>query len=141
MLVVPAGPTAHEIPFDVTVQAIVRAEGRRLQMLVRVPLEAMQDFSFPQRPDGYIDVEASETMLRDAVMVWVGDELNVYENDTLLAGQRLVAVQVSEPDDRSFATYEAALARITDQPMSNETDVAFDTGLLDILPEVGFTPA
>ena len=135
MLVVPAGPTAHEIPFDVTVQAIVRAEGRRLQMLVRVPLEAMQDFSFPQRPDGYIDVEASETMLRDAVMVWVGDELNVYENDTLLAGQRLVAVQVSEPDDRSFATCEAALARITDQPMSNETDVAFDTGLLDILFE------
>ncbi|MAG70956.1 MAG: hypothetical protein CL471_11800 [Acidobacteria bacterium] len=131
----PVGPVAHEIPADVTVQAIVRAEGRRLQMLVRVPLVAMQDFNFPQRSDGYIDVEAARAMFRDAMMVWVGDELNVYEQDTRLTGQRLVAVQVSEPDDRSFATYAEALARITEQPLSNATNVYFENGLLDALFE------
>ena len=135
VLALPAGPTAHSIPSDVTVQAIVKAEGRRLHLLVRVPLVAMQDFNFPQREQGYIDVEASAEMLRDAVMLWVGDELNVYEEGTLLTGQRLVAVQVSHPTDRSFATYGEALAHVTRQPLSNETEVYFENGLLDALFE------
>ena len=135
VLTLPARPTAHNIPADVTVQAIVKAEGRRLHLLVRVPLVAMQDFNFPQREQGYIDVEASAEMLRDAVMLWVGDELNVYEEGTLLTGQRLVAVQVSHPTDRSFATYDEAMARVTRQPLSNDTEVYFENGLLDALFE------
>ena len=135
VLALPAGPAAHNIPADVMVQAIVKVEGRRLRLLVRVPLVAMQDFNFPQREQGYIDVEASAEILRDAVMLWVGDELNVYEEGTLLTGQRLVAVQVSHPTDRSFATYGEALARVTRQPLSNETEVYFENGLLDALFE------
>ena len=135
LLLQPATPSTHDIPADVTVQAIVKAQGQRLRMLIRVPLVAMQDFNFPQREEGYIDVEAAESMLRDAIMVWVGDELNVYEEDTLLTGQELVAVQVSHPTDRSFATYNEALARITQQPLSNETNVYFENGLLDAMFE------
>lgn len=135
LLLQPATLSTHDIPADVTVQAIVKAQGQRLRMLIRVPLVAMQDFNFPQREEGYIDVEAAESMLRDAIMVWVGDELNVYEEDTLLTGQELVAVQVSHPTDRSFATYNEALARITQQPLSNETNVYFENGLLDAMFE------
>ena len=135
LLLLPATLSTHDIPVDVTVQAIVKAQGQRLRMLIRVPLVAMQDFNFPQREEGYIDVEAAESMLRDAIMVWVGDELNVYEEDTLLTGQVLVAVQVSHPTDRSFATYNEALARITQQPLSNETNVYFENGLLDAMFE------
>ena len=83
----PAIQSAHEIPADVTIQAIVKAEGQWLRILIRVPLVAMQDFNFPRREEGYIDIEASESMLRDAVMLWVGDELNVYEEDTRLWGK------------------------------------------------------
>ena len=135
LLLQPATLSTHDIPADVTVQAIVKAQGQRLRMLIRVPLVAMQDFNFPQREEGYIDVEAAESMLRDAIMVWVGDELNVYEEDTLLTGQELVAVQASHPTDRSFATYNEALARITQQPLSNETNVYFENGLLDAMFE------
>ena len=135
LLSYPAIQSAHEIPADVTVQAIVKAEGQWLRILIRVPLVAMQDFNFPRREEGYIDIEASESMLRDAVMLWVGDELNVYEEDTRLTDQHLVAVQVSDPTDRSFATYSEASARITQQPLSNETDVSFENGLLDAMFE------
>ena len=135
LLSYPAIQSAHEIPADVTIQAIVKAEGQWLRILIRVPLVAMQDFNFPRREEGYIDIEASESMLRDAVMLWVGDELNVYEEDTRLTDQHLVAVQVSDPTDRSFATYDEAVARITQQPLSNETDVSFENGLLDAMFE------
>ena len=36
-------PMAHEIPPSVVVRAFVKAEGQRLRVLVRVPLEAMRD--------------------------------------------------------------------------------------------------
>ena len=44
-LALPSRPAAHEIPGDVTVQALVKPEGARLRVLVRV----LQDFNFPQR--------------------------------------------------------------------------------------------
>ena len=43
---------AHEIPSDVTVSTIVHPADRTLSVLLRVPLDAMQDMSFPTRgPD------------------------------------------------------------------------------------------
>ena len=41
MLVFPSEQAAHEIPADVTVQALVKPDGTRLRVLVRVPLEAL----------------------------------------------------------------------------------------------------
>ena len=42
---------AHEIPSDVTVQALLKPEGQRLRLLVRVPLVAMRDMDYPTRGD------------------------------------------------------------------------------------------
>src|SRR4051812_41928035 len=42
VLAVAAGPSAHEIPNDVTVQSFVKPEGQRLRLLVRVPLIALR---------------------------------------------------------------------------------------------------
>ena len=39
-----------------------------------------------------------------------------------------MAVQVSDPTDRSFAPNDEAVARIPQQPLSNETDVSFENG-------------
>ena len=135
ILTLPASPTAHDIPSDVTVQALVKAEGPRLRLLIRVPLQAMQDFNFPQREQGFLDIDASGSMLRDAMMLWVGDELHVYEEDTLLTGQRLVAVRVSLPSNRSFATYDEALAHVTGPPLPESTGVYWQDAMLDALFE------
>ena len=45
---IPSVSVAHDIASDVTIQAFVKPEGQRLYFLVRVPLEAMQDYEFPQ---------------------------------------------------------------------------------------------
>ena len=39
---------AHEVPTDVVVQTIVKPTADQLDLLVRVPLEAMRDVNFPQ---------------------------------------------------------------------------------------------
>ncbi len=135
VLAAPSGPSAHEIPGDVTIQAFVRPEGQRLRVLVRVPLEAMQDFNFPQRGQGYLDIEAIDPMLRDAIMLWVGDELKIYEDDVLLAGKRLTAVRVSLPSDRSFETYDEALTHVLGPPLANDVDLFWQQAMLDALFE------
>src|SRR5436305_129157 len=43
-----AAVAAHDIPNDVTVQALVRPEGQRLRVLVRAPLQAMRDMDYPK---------------------------------------------------------------------------------------------
>ena len=74
-------------------------------------------------------------MLRDAMMVWVGDELEVYEDGRRLTGQQLRAVRVSLPSDRSFASYEEALAHVTGPPLPPETEIFWQQAMLDALFE------
>ena len=135
LLAWPARPVAHDIPVDVTVQAFVAPQGDRLRLLVRVPLEAMRDFLFPQRGPGYLDLPAADSMLRDAIMVWVGDGLAVYEEDRLLADQQLRAVRVSLPSDRSFASFDSALAHVTGPPLPADTEIVWQQAVLDALFE------
>ena len=52
----PTAPAAHDIPIDVTVQAFLKPEGQRLQLLVRAPLGAMRDVEIPTRGPGYLDL-------------------------------------------------------------------------------------
>ena len=135
MLVFPSEQAAHEIPADVTVQALVKPDGTRLRVLVRVPLEALQDFNFPTRGPGYLDVRAADAMLHDAVMLWIGNQLEVYEGDVLLANQRLSAVRASLPSNDAFATYEGALAHVTGPPLSEDIDIFWKQAVVDGLFE------
>ncbi len=125
----------HEIPGDVTVQAIIKPEGRRLRLLVRVPLTAMQDMEFPLLGPGYLDIAQAEASLRDAAMQWIGEEVELFENGTRLEGQELVAVQASIPSDKSFATYEGALAHISGPRLPDETQLYWQQAMLDLLFE------
>jgi hypothetical protein len=126
----PAG--AHEIPNEVTVYAFLKAEGERLVLLVRAPLEAMRDMDVPVRGPGYLDLARIDPVLRDAAMLWIGDFVTVYEGDTPLAKPQVMAARVSLPSDRSFASYESALAHVTGGRMPLETDLYWQQGLLDV---------
>ena len=135
LFALPSRPAAHDIPGDVTVQTIVAPQGERLRLLVRVPLGAMRDFIFPQRGPGYLDIPAAGGMLRDAMMVWVGDELELYEDGRRLTDQQLRAVRVSLPSDRSFASFDEALAHVTGPPLPPETEIFWQQAMLDALFE------
>lgn len=128
----PAILTAHEIPNDVLIQSFVRAEGQELRLLVRVPIAAMRDISWPQKATtDILDLDKLDTHLRDAATLWVGDEVKVYEDGQQLGPQRVVATRATPADDRSFETYDAAMALLT--APQREADVSVATGYLDTL--------
>ena len=126
---------AHDIPASVVVQAYVRPQGDRLRVIVRAPLAAMRDVVFPLREDGLLDLARARTPLESAATTWIARDLEFYEGDTPLGAPRLAAVRVSLPSDRSFVTYDAALAHVTGPPLAPETTLYWNQALLDVLLE------
>ena len=132
-----AVPAAHEIPNDVTVQAFLKPDGQRAQLLVRVPLIAMRDMDYPtpSRGSGLLDLSKADASLRDAATLWVADDIELYEEGNRLAYPRVVEVRASLPSDRSFASYDEALAHLTAPRLPGNTEFLWTQGLLDILLE------
>ena len=128
----PCGAVPHDIPNDVVVQAFVKPQGDRFHLLVRVPLKAMRDINFPERGPGYLDLARVNEVLPGAATLWIADFIEVYENDTRLAKPQIVATRISLPSDRSFASYEDAIAHVTGPPLSNDTNVYWDQTMLDV---------
>jgi hypothetical protein len=133
VLVLPA--SAHEIPASVTVHAYVKPEGKQLRVLLRVPMRAMRDVEFPRRSEGFLDLARAEPALRDAVSLWILHDLNLYEGDADLAEPRIAALRVAFESDRSFASYEQALAGVTGPRLPDDTLLPWNQGMLDALLE------
>jgi hypothetical protein len=124
---------AHEIPNEVTVHAFLKPEGTRLVLLVRAPLAAMRDMDVPVRgTTGFLDLPRIGPVVRDAAMLWIGDYVKVYEGDATLGKPQVLAARVSLPSDKSFQTYESALAHVTGAGLPIETDLYWRQGLLDV---------
>ena len=112
---------AHDIPADVTVQALLRPEGQRLRLLVRVPLKAMRDMDYPKPRDAtnadLFDLARADATLRDAATLWVSDYLDLYENGDPLPAPRVAAVRAALQSDKE------------------QTEFFWSQGLLDVLFE------
>jgi hypothetical protein len=130
MAVPPA--SAHDIPNDVTVQVFVKPEGRVAHLLVRAPLKAMRDVEYPMRGPDRLDIGRADPILRDAATIWLVNNIDLYENDTVLGGARIVAVRASLPADKSFGSYEDALAHVTGPPLPPDTELFWTQGLIDV---------
>jgi len=130
---------AHDIPNDVTVQAFLKPEGQRLRLLVRAPMKAMRDVEFPQKGPGYLDLARTGPFLADAATLWIADAIAIYENDTRLPRPQVVATMVSLESDRSFATYEDALAHVSGARLPDATNVVWNQTMLDVLFEYPIT--
>jgi hypothetical protein len=127
--------SAHDIPRDVTVQAFVKPEGHTLRLLMRVPLKGIMDVEFPRRERDFVDLTRIDQPLRDAATIWVSDKIEIYEGDTLLPDPRIISTRMSLESDRSFATYDEALAHVTGPPLPVETTLFWEQGILEVLFE------
>jgi hypothetical protein len=136
-VLVPARSLGHDIPNTALVQVFVRPEGNVLQFLVRVPLGTMRDMNFQTRGPGFIVFsENTDTLMRDAAILWIGDYVRMYENDVLLPAPRLVGTpRLRLPSDRAFGSYETALASATGAPLPPETEIVWQQALMDVLFE------
>ncbi len=129
----PLRAAAHDIPTDVTVNAFVKPEGQRLNLLVRVPLKTMRDVDFPRRGAGALDLARADPALRNAATLWIADNVELYQGPTRLGAPRLVDARVSLESDKSFASYEQALAHVTGPRLPTSTELYWEQGLLDVL--------
>lgn len=128
----PSALFAHDIPNDVTVQMFLKPEGEHLHVLIRAPLKAMRDFDFPERAGGYLDLSQIDTMLNQAATLWISDPIEIYEGASRLPNPSLMATRLSLPSDRSFESYDAALAHITGSSLPHDTNLYWDQPMLDV---------
>jgi len=135
VLTTAARVSAHDIPRDVTVQAFAKPEGQRFTLLVRVPLKAIMDIEFPRKERDYVDLERVDQSLRDAAMIWLARKIDLYEEDRLLPDPRILATRMSLESDRSFSSYESAVAHVTGPALTNDTSIFWEQGILDVLFE------
>jgi hypothetical protein len=128
-------PRAHEIPNEVTVYTFLKPEGQRLTFLVRAPMKALRDIPVPRKDgvyQGFIDFEKADRAFHDAATMWIADFVKLYEGDQQLPYPEVMAIRAAQPSDRSFESYERALAHITGPPLPPETNLVWEEGLLDV---------
>lgn len=127
-----AAPAAHDVPADVTVQLLVKPEGRQISVLARVPLGAMRDIAFPTSGPGYLDLTEADPFIRDAAVRWVAGNLSLFEDDRPVGPFEVRATRVSLPSNRSFGSWDEALDYVTGSPLPADTLLVWNQALLDV---------
>ncbi len=135
VLLLPLEVLAHEIPSDVTVQAWIKPEGQKLNVLIRVPLEAMVDINWPTRGPGYLELRGIDTLLQNATTLWLANDIEIYEDGDRLPIPAIVAARVSLPSDPSFASYQTAREHITGLRLDENVDLFWQQAMLDVALE------
>jgi hypothetical protein len=125
-----SGAAAHDIPNRLSMHAFVKPEGERLHMLVRVPLALLPNLDLPKRGPGFIDLERADGHLERAAAA------TAKAFEIRADGEPLVPVRssrrVTPPSDRSFESYEQALALVESPPLPSGIDILWNRGYLDI---------
>jgi HupE / UreJ protein len=127
---------AHDIPADVRVQVFVKPEGQHLRVLLRVPLGAMNEVDMPLRGPGYLDLTRADAALRVAAELWFSDNLSLFEDGRRLPRPALAMARVSLASDRSFATWDEAMAHLRSAPIPAGTDLYWKAQHFDLLLDV-----
>jgi hypothetical protein len=89
---------------------------------------------FPNKPESaYLDLQKTKPLLEDAAQLWIAGAVDLYEGDRHLPKPSVVATILSLDSDRSFGSYEIALAHFQAPGLSPETNVTWDQLSLDLL--------
>jgi mono/diheme cytochrome c family protein len=131
----PGAARAHEVPRRLLVRAFLQQEATRLRLLVRVPLEAMRDVSFPLRGQGALDMPRAAPALREAAQLWVAGGIAVRDGARDLGAPRVAAVRASLPSDGAFAAWETALAHLGAPSLADTVEIPAPQVMLDVLLE------
>ena len=135
LLLAAAGVFAHDIPNDVAVRLLAKPSGDRFQLLVRTPLDSMRDHEFPVLPSGYLDVEKLGPQLPNLAAVWIASFIEIYEDGERLGEPRVSETQISILADRSFTSFERALAHVREPLPGNEENLLAEQVHFDVLLE------
>lgn len=122
---------AHELPQRVAVRMIASLQSDALELMLRVPLEAMRDVDFPLTPEGYLQLSEAAPALEEAAGLWIVDNLVLRARAEPLAAQHWQA-RVSLPSSRAFASVAAARAHFDTPLLPADTRIYWQQAMLDV---------
>ncbi len=122
---------AHELPDRVLVRLFAAAETDTLEVMVRVPLEAMRDVDFPLTPEGYLVLPDARTFLEDAAKLWVIDNLRFRAGSDSLSPAD-PSIRVALPGDRAFASIASARRHFGLPLLPDDTKIFWRQAMLDV---------
>jgi hypothetical protein len=122
---------AHDIPDEIAVQSYVRAHENQLQVLLRIPLLAVTEANLPKDGVGYLALQYIDPALREAANQ-ISNGIVFLEGDERLTQYEMANARISLPSDRSFDSYESAIARVRGAKLPDATKVYYNQGFLDL---------
>ncbi len=122
---------AHDIPDEIAIQSYVRPQPNQLQVLLRIPLLAVADANLPKDGTGYLAMPYIDAALREAANQ-ISNGIVFLEGDERLTRYDMTNARISLPSDRSYDTYERALARVRGAKLPDTTQVYYNQGFLDL---------
>lgn len=137
---------AHEIPQRVAINMLARPSDSTLQLLVRVPLEALRDVEFPLLVDGSLDLSRVRPLLSEGIAVWLRPGIRVFENGRELSMGTVRAFRLAAPSDQSLTVADVAFASVseahrTQAPVNALNWITREQALLDVILEYPITNA
>lgn len=130
----PADVSADEVPQRVAVQAFVKPEDSRLNVLMRVPMDALTEAVFPIREEpGNVIFSEAEAAKQRAVDQYIERSIRFYEDERLLGEPRLEDTRISLPSNRSFSDYQSALENVRSERLSDDVNLYYQQGYLDVM--------
>lgn len=118
----------HDIPRESVMNAFVRVEARRAELVVRVPLLLLGSMSFPAAATRELDLASAGPAIERALGA-VGREIVLSDGGRVLVPEPLAA-RLSLPSDRSFESYDEAVAHVRSAP-APRTVIYADQGFFD----------
>ena len=122
---------AHDIPDEIVVQSYVRPQQNQLQVLLRIPLLAVTDANLPKDGTGYLAMPYIDPALGEAANQ-ISNGIVFLEGDERLTRYDMANARISLPSDRSFDTYDGAVARVRGSKLPDTTKVYYNQGFLDL---------
>ena len=124
---------AHEFKLDAVINAFVKIEPGRAELVVRAPLYLFKSAKFPVAGGVEVDVGQSAPAIERSLLA-IQKDLTLFENDRPLTAGGATA-RLSLPSDRSFESYEEA-SRHIGEPLAPDTHIFIDQGYVDA--RIGF---
>ncbi len=125
---------SDEIPQRVAIQAFVKPEGNQLNLLMRVPMDAMGGVQWPLRGEiGFLIFSQAEDAKADAAYNTLLRSIQIFEGDELLEQPTVTASRIALPSNRGFTDYQSALETVNSPTISDDVNLYFRQGFLDIL--------
>ena len=122
---------AHDIPDEIVIQSYIRPQQNQLQVLLRIPLLAIADANLPKDGTGYLAMAYLDPALREAANQ-ISNGIVFLEGDERLTRYDVANARISLPSDRSFDTYDGAIAHVRGAKLPDATKVYYNQGFLDL---------